>query len=440
MDRASVKSILSLSLPIIGGMLSQNVLNLVDVFMVKSLGDSALAAAGLGGFAAFMAMSMVLGFSTGVQALASRRKGERRSSDIALSLNAGLLLSLIFGVLLTFCSKILLPYIYPLLSSDPRVVVLGESYLDIRLFGTAFVGMNFSFRGYWNGIGRPKLYMFTLLIMHILNIFLTYVLISGLFGFPKLGLDGAAWGTVISVIVGTCVYFLMGIKYSAVHGFLRKIPDREDIFQLVKLSMPSSLQQLFFSFGLLLFFRAVGRIGTEELAAANILTNIMLVAILPGLGFGLAATSLVGQSMGEGSSVAADRWCRDVAKLSFLIISFICIPMCIAPSFLLTPLAPDEEIVDLARLPLVILGLATPLDACGLIFMHGLMGAGATAQVMRVSLFAQWVFYLPLLYLGVEFASISLLGVQVLQCGYRLIQGLIFYCIWVRRRWAQIVI
>ena len=106
MDQFRKDRIMNLAWPIIGGMVSQNLLNLVDTFMVGRLGDSALAAVGLGGFSNFMCQSLILGISFGVQATAARRKGEGRHAETAGALNAGLLLVLIFGLLLT---AILLP-------------------------------------------------------------------------------------------------------------------------------------------------------------------------------------------------------------------------------------------------------------------------------------------------------------------------------------------
>ena len=110
-----LRRILTLALPIIGGMVSQNVLNLVDTAMVGTLGDAALAAVGLGGFATFAFMAPILGLSTGVQVMAARRKGEGRFNETALPLNAGLLLVLVGAPVLTLILYQLIPAIYPMI-------------------------------------------------------------------------------------------------------------------------------------------------------------------------------------------------------------------------------------------------------------------------------------------------------------------------------------
>ena len=127
------RRILALALPIIGGMVSQNLLNLVDTAMVGALGDSALAATGVGGFAFFMAIATMMGLSAAVQAMAARRIGEGRADEAAAPLNGALLLALGFGVPLTAALVWATPWFFPLLNSDPAVYEQGVPYLQYRL-------------------------------------------------------------------------------------------------------------------------------------------------------------------------------------------------------------------------------------------------------------------------------------------------------------------
>ena len=100
MDRSRVSAILLLGLPIVGGMTSQTLFNLVDTAMVGQLGTEALAAVGVGGFVNFLSVALVMGLSAGVQAMSSRRKGEGRDSETALPLNGGLVLALVLATAL----------------------------------------------------------------------------------------------------------------------------------------------------------------------------------------------------------------------------------------------------------------------------------------------------------------------------------------------------
>ncbi|MFT4979692.1 MAG: MATE family multidrug resistance protein, partial [Myxococcota bacterium] len=166
MDRQRLHAIGIIALPIIGGMASQNVLNLVDTAMVGSLGNAALAAVGMGSFANFMAQAFITGMSAGVQATAARRLGEGRTDETAIPLNGGLLLAV--GLAIPWALLLLsqASWLFPLLSDDPAVIAIGVPYFCARLVGMAGVGSNFAFRGYWNGVNLSGLYLRTLLVMH----------------------------------------------------------------------------------------------------------------------------------------------------------------------------------------------------------------------------------------------------------------------------------
>ena len=146
---------------IIGGMISQNVLNLVDTAMVGTLGDVALAGVGIGAFANFMGQSLVMGLGAGVQAVVARRRGEGREGETVEALDAGVTLALIVAIPLSVLLYFLAPLFFPLLNTDTAVVETGVPSLQSRILGITAVGMNFAFRGYWNGINLSVLYLRT---------------------------------------------------------------------------------------------------------------------------------------------------------------------------------------------------------------------------------------------------------------------------------------
>ena len=293
-------TIIGLGLPIIGGMASQNLLNLVDTAMVGTLGDVALAATGIGGFANFMAVSFIMGLSAGVQAIAARRLGENKHDVLAVALNAGLVLAFVWAIPWTAMLHGLAPQFFSVLVDDTAVAAQAVPYFQVRLLAALGVGINFAFRGYWNGINQPKLYMGTLILSHVTNLFLNWVLIYGNLGAPALGTLGAGIASTIATYVGVLTYIVLGVRLSMHHGFLRLWPSRADFRGLIKVAFPASLAQFFMATGYTAFMWIVGQTGTAELAAANVLLTITLVAVLPGLAFGFVAASLVGQALGRG--------------------------------------------------------------------------------------------------------------------------------------------
>ncbi len=438
MDASRRNRILGLALPIIGGMVSQNLLNIVDTAMVGFLGDAALAAVGLGGFVVFMCQALILGISTGVQTTAARRKGEGRPDRAAAALNTALLLVLLVAPILSVVLIQLAEPVFPFLNSDAAVIERGIPYVEWRLGAIVFVGMNFAFRGYWNALDLSRIYMKTLIIMHACNIILNYALIFGHFGAPALGVTGAGMASAISMCIGTFVYIYLGFRHVAKDCFLRCMATRAETKSLIRVSIPAGLQQLFFAAGLVAMFWIIGRIGTPELAAANVLITVLLFAILPGLALGIACATLVGQALGKREPDDAYQWTFDVAKLTVILLTVLGLPMLLVPDLVSSIFIHEETTRELARWPLRLMGLTLPIEAVGFAFMHGMLGAGDARRVMLVSITTQWLLFLPLAFVIGPVLGYGLIGVWVWQGITRVAQSWLFVAMWRGRGWQRI--
>lgn len=432
------KRILGLALPIIGAMASQNVLNLVDTAMVGTLGDAALAGVGLGGFANFLFSSFVLGLSAGVQAMAARRVGEGRLKEAAIPLNGGLLLATTVAVP---WSVLLIAFTwdyFPFLSGDPAVVDQGVPYLRARLGAMFAMGMNFAFRGYWNAVDKSIVYMRTLILMHVVNIFLNWVLIFGNLGAPELGATGAGVASAVATVFGTVSYLFLGNRYAREAGFLQGLPTRETMATIARLAAPASVQQFFFAAGMTAFMMLVARMGTSELAAAKVIIDLILVGILPGIGFGLAAASLAGQALGRGSPEDAKQWGWDVVKLAVGVVAALSLPALLVPKLILSGFIHEPSTLALAAAPLRVAAAFLFIDAVGMVFMNALNGVGDTKRVMYISIGFQWFVFLPLTYVIGPVLGFGLVAVFAAQAGYRGLQAATFTRFWQRGRWQSI--
>lgn len=437
-SRSRSREVWHLALPIIGGMTSQNLLNLADAWMVGGLGPNALAATGIANFVNFIAFAFIMGFASAVQAIAARRAGEGNTSELAVPLNGGLLLSLIIGVPMSAILIWFTPEILGALSTDPNVVREGTPYLQWRLVAVAAVGMNFAFRGYWSAVKLTRLYMLTLVEMHALNFLFSYSLIYGHFGLPAMGTAGAGLGTTLATVAGTGIYFFLASRHAKPHGFLHRMPTREQLRSLMRLSIPSCIQQLLFSGGFLVLFWIIGRIGTQELAVANVLITITLTAVLPAMGFGLAAATLCAQALGRRDVDDAQRWAWDTYKVALWVFAALSLPMLLIPGPILDFFLREPALVELGRLPLQLMGATIALDGLGLIMMQALLGAGAAKLVMKVAVGLQWLLFLPLAWLLGPVMGYGLVALWLAMGGYRLLQALIFTLAWQKRGWAAI--
>ncbi|MEE4174234.1 MAG: MATE family efflux transporter [Xanthomonadales bacterium] len=439
-DRARRGAIWAISLPIMGGMMSQNVLNLVDIGMVGRLGDAALAATGLGGFANYLAIAFIIGLSAGVQALAARRLGEGREKETAVPLNGGLLLSLVLGVPLCVALYLATPWAFQFLAEDPAVAELGAPYLQVRLLSMVAVGMNFSFRGYWSAVHMTGIYLRTLLIMHAVNIFLNWLLIFGNLGAPELGVYGAGLATTLSLYLGTSLYFWFAWRHARQRGFLERVPARSTLWQQFTLSLPSSLQQLFFAAGLVALVWIVGRIGTAEVAAVNVLMTFHITALLPAFGVALACTTLVGNALGRKDEDDAARWGWDCAVLTLIYGLVLSVVLVLFANPILGVFLTNPDTRELAYWPMVLWALMVGFDCAGMVLMNALIGAGATRQAMWISVIAQWVFFLPAAWIVGPVLGFGLLGVWIVNGLYRFGQAAVLARQWAARTWTGIEI
>lgn len=439
------KRILGLALPIIGGMVSQNVLNLVDLAMVATEGDAAVAAVGVGGFANFLAFSFLTGLSAGVQTMASRRKGEGRDSETALPLNAALLSGLLAAIPLSVALYLVVPGFFPLLNPAPEVIDVGVPYLQARLIALCAVAMNFSFRGYWNAVDLSKLYLRTLLVMHACNIFFNWVFIFGNLGIPAMGAEGAGIASAISTYIGSGFYVYLGLRHAKNAGFLRGLPDRNTFRTIFTLALPNGFQQFMFAAGFNALFWILGHIGmndashsTTEVAAANALVNITLVALLPGIALGISAASLVGQALGRKDPEDAYAWGWDVVRVAVVVMALLGLPMALFPDLVLQPFLHTEAALETARWPLRLVGLLIAFDGVGLVLMNALLGAGANRTVMVISVAFQWVLFLPAAFVMGPLLGFGLLPIWIAQLAYRSVQSVAFVILWRRKDWTSI--
>ncbi|MNZ60151.1 Multidrug resistance protein NorM [compost metagenome] len=385
-----------------------------------------------------MAVSLIMGLGAGVQALVARRRGEGRLGELATPLNAGLLLAVLVGLPLGLGCWLAAPWIMRLLADDPAVLAIAQDYFQWRVLAVAAVGLNFAFRGFWNGNHCSARYLRILLGMHLFNAALSYCLIHGRLGLPALGAEGSGLGSCIAMYLGALVYTVQTWRVARAGGFLRQRPRPIELKVLLRLALPNSLQQFLFASGIALLFWIIAQIGTAELAVAHVLINLTLLLILPAIGLGMAATTLVSHSLGEGDVDSAHRWGWEVVRLATFGLVLMGLPFWLFPGAILGLFVSDPALIELGTWPLRLTGLGMVLDAGALVLTQALLGAGASRTVMAVSLGNQWLLFLPLAYLIGPVLGYGLLAVWALYMLQRGFASLLFVLMWQRRGWARI--
>lgn len=459
-----VTMVLSNALPVMGGMVSQNVLNLVDAAMIARLGTVAVAAVGLGSTANFQCQALLQGVSSAVQAIAARSYGKSMTDvafaekkEIARPLNAAIVIVLFFGFPLAWWCYHNCAWFVPTYYASRDVAVASATvpYLRARLLAVPAVGINFAFRGFWNAIQQPQVYMNTLVVMHITNITVSFMLIWGVpaLGVPKLGVTGAGLGTAFSVWVGTAMYIYQGFKRAKKYGFgfsLRRreggaeldeefssFPTKEEIMLLIKQALPTGITNVLYASAMVFMYAIVGAISTTSVAAVNVLINLMLVLVLPCMGMGLAAGALSGRALGAGDVEDAKQWPWDVSKITAAGMSIFGLLIALFPQPILSVFLTDPEAIRVATMPLRLTGLTACGDAVSLTMQNALLGVGDVKTVALVSILAQWAVFLPIAWFSVHKLNQGLFCVWAIYVLYRVGVGMVYAWLWKRGKWLD---
>ena len=435
---ARLRKISKLALPITGSMMAVNILILVDAAMVGRLGNVALAAVGLGGLASSFTTAIILGLGSAVQAQTARRVGEQSDEPVCRSLHAGILTALFLGIPLAFLAILVAPDLFRLIEDDPAVRQAGIPYLIATLVAAPAMGVTFSFRGFWNGIGKPGYYLLCMVTMVSANIVGNYLLIFGKFGAPELGVLGAGVASTSALYLGALVHHVLGFLHARGYGFYQARPTWHHVKALLRLSLPTGLQQILATAGYLIFFALVGAVGTAELAATTVIFRVAMVAVLPAMGLGLAGATLVGQALGRKEPEGAARWGRDVTLLAFTVLTLIGLPMLIVPHWVLAIFISEPETIAVAAMPLRLVGGTIGLNGLGPVLMYLLLGAGDNRRVMQIGVSMQWAVMLPAVWLVGPVLKLNLTQIWLAYVGYSTLVALVYGFRWQGGRWKTL--
>ena len=292
---------IKLSVPVILGMLGHTFVQFADNIMVGQLGTAELAAVSLGNSFVFIAMSLGIGFSTAITPLVAEADGAGNKQNAKSALKHGLVLCTILGFSLFLLILLAKPLMY-LMAQPEEVVELAMPYLDLVAFSLVPLIVFQAFKQFSEGLSQTRYPMYATILANVVNITLNYLLIFGTFGFPKLGIVGAAWGTLISRVV-MVFYLWMLLKnkkkfHDYVTGFNLKNIEKRVLRKIISLGFPSALQMFF---EVAIFTAAIwlsGVLGKNPQAANQIALNLSSMTFMFGMGLGVAAMIRVGNQKG----------------------------------------------------------------------------------------------------------------------------------------------
>lgn len=392
----SSRDIIRVSLPIVLGLLAQNVIQITDTIFLGRVGEVEFGAAGLAGIYYIAFFMLGFGFSVGGQIMISRRNGEGRFDQIGGLVIQGILFLQLFALGLFLLSRYFTGSFLPLLVKSPDVYDAARSYLDWRTFGFFFSFINVMFRAFYVGIARTSVLTWNAVVMAIVNVFADYALIFGELGFPEMGIEGAGIASVVAEF--SSVLFFVIYTYFTVdlekYGFRRMKFQFSIIRRILNISIFTMVQYAVSMSTWFIFFLAIENHGERDLAITNIIRTLYMIFFIPMNALSTTANTLVGNTMGAGR--IKDVWplIRKISMMSLGIIIVMGAVTAVFPQFWISLIASnnDPTLVKESVASLLVLVAILPVCSIGTVLFNSISGTGNTSKALMLEMITM-VFY-----------------------------------------------
>ncbi len=424
-DKEIVKNSVNMAWPAIVESFFVAFAGLVDSFMVSSLGKNAVAAVGLTTQPKFLGMSLFIATGVSMSALVARRRGENKKEDANRILLTAIAFVVLSAIVLSVLLVSLASPIISLCGSSMETHDMAVTYFSIIMGGMIFNCIQIGINSAQRGAGNTKITMRTNVTSNLINIVFNYLLIGGHFGFPALGIVGAALatvlGTVVSCIMSICSLLNKDGFISIPYIVKNKIkPAWEAFVSVVKVGYSVFCEQLLMRIGFMLTAIMAADMGTDAMAAHQVGMNIMGLSFSFGDGLQSAAVALIGRSLGQGKPELAKEYGRTCKMIGGCISLGLACVYFLGARWLYSQFFREEEIVDIGVTIMYIMIVTVIFQIRQVIYMGCLRGAGDTlytamSSTISVSVIRTLVSYMCGYTLGWGIAGIWLgvLGDQI---------------------------
>lgn len=395
-----------LAYPVMLGQLGHVMVGLVDNLMVGQLGAAELAAISLGNSLIFIALSIGIGFSFAITPLIAEADGENNIENGRSFFHHGMILCGINGMILFVLLLLAKPILYQL-NQPPEVVDLAIPYLEIVALSMIPLMLFQGFKQFADGLSETRYAMYATLIANVVNIVFNYLLIYGIWIFPRLELEGAALGTLISrFFMLAFIYFILKNrkKFTAYFVWSKREHLNKSIFKrLFGLGLPTAMQMFF---EVALFTASIflaGMLGTNSQAANQIALNLASMTFMIAVGFSVTATIRVGNQKGKRNFTELRRIAFSIFLMVLIIQAIFAIMFILTKGILPSYYIDNAEVISIASSLLIVAAIFQLSDGLQVVFLGALRGLQDVKIPSWICFVAYWLVGFPVCwFLGKE--------------------------------------
>lgn len=386
----SYRQILRLALPISASLLVPQINFFANTAFLGRYGERELAVNGVAGLF-YLILSMVgYGLASGIQVIMSRRAGEGKTGDLSRSFTNGLFLSLFISLCLMVLCLWMAPLLFGLFLHNGEHALMSINFLYLRVWGLPFLMLTQLINAFFIVIGKTRYLMVGSITAALFNILLDYIFIFGKFGFPEMGLEGAALASILAelsafmVVVGFFFYKRLHLKFPIRSHLELDLPLMR---RMSSVATPLVVQYFFSIGGWQLFFIYVEHLGEQELAATQMLRSILGIIGIFTWAFAITCNMMVSNVIGQGLSRQVVPLIKKVCTISFLITLGITLVLWMGGPSLLAFYRNNPALIELALPSLHVILISALIMSLGTTVFNGVVGTGSTWVNLGIEIF-----------------------------------------------------
>ena len=437
-NRKLIKNIFQITLPAVFDLLAQTLIMALDMKMVSSLGPSAISSVGVGTAGMYALIPALIAVATGTTALLSRAYGADNKIEGKKAFTQSFFIAVPLGIILTLIFLVFSEQIINLVGNAKDINLKDAIlYQNMTVIGFPFLGISIATFYAFRAMGENKIPMIGNTLALVLKLILNFLLIY-LF---KWGIFGAALSTTLTRLF-SAIFSIYLVFWSKKNWISLELKDLKfDYFtskRILKVGIPAAVEQLGLRIGMLIFEMMVISLGNLSYAAHKIALTAESISFNLGFAFSFAASALVGQELGKGSSQKALKDGYICTIIAMMVMSTFGLLFFIIPQFLVSLFTKDKDVIELATMALKIVSICQPFSGASMVLAGALRGAGDTKSVLLITYLGIFLIRIPITYLFLDVLNLGLAGAWIVMTIDLAIRSSLAFYIFRRGKWKYL--